>query len=539
MVVDSAGGVLPGLESGGDLSAGILGSIGFEQLAKGGEQRWQVERPITFTQKTVETSSAGRPGPQPLGPRGPGSLNSFGKHGHPEPGRNTNTTVTTVPGKELIQYEILSTSPGLTRIKKTSNVATLPTAPGQIPWLTAHGEGVIEFDTTAGVIRAANFAVKINNASNASETATVRLATSGSKATPWLASDPGDAPPGHRTERHAATHSLARTGRIGRSGSTARANSVGPACGNSKRRGAQRIAAAGTDNLFKKQDWPPVNSNARRIELALKLLKHASQQRPGSADHYVLLDKARDLAAAGGNAELAFRVIDTLTACYTTAGLRLKAEALATLAETVTTVEARRQLAWMALGLFDQAVASDQLDVARQLGRAAYTAAKKADDKALIAQTTERAKTFKTIQKNFEEFQQALTDLKKDPGNAASSTVAGKYFCLTKDDWGRGLPLLAHGGDTALAKLATEELAAPVDSHAQFELAEGWNDLAEQLHGIGRIRAQLHARVWYQRALPTLTGLARIKAEKFLASSPAGGNAPSSAPVARPAARAN
>ncbi len=287
------------------------------------------------------------------------------------------------------------------------------------------------------------------------------------------------------------------------------------------------------DDLFEKE-IAALDSNAKRVELARTMLAQAAKQRAGTADHYVLLDRARDLAMSGGDIQLTCQTIDTLSADYQVSGLKLKAGALGTLAESVTAADQHRELVAMALNLLDQAIAADELDVARTLGKVAFAAARKTEDKALIAKTSERGKAFKLLQKDFDEFQKALATLKGDEKNAPASTVAGKYYCLAKDDWTKGLPLLAQCDDPLLSKLATTELAKPTDGTVQFDLAEGWSDLAEREEGTRQIRIQLHARAWYQKAMPTLAGLARAKAEKFLASSPTSLGSTVAASASRP-----
>jgi Trypsin-like peptidase domain len=552
-IIDSLGVVQEA--GGGDLTVGLLGNIGFEMLPGPGEKHWKVRRMLTVNQ-TVVAATPGAPAggslPQ-FGPESHGSPRSFGQHHRvgprgmqrtlpnqqPQPQPQTAKTVVAIPAAEISSYEIVNTTPGLISIKKNTDMSTMPPGKGKPAWLTGQGEGVIDFDTQAGAVRSSNFTIKLTSSANETVSltlayqrlengalaslppipSTANRANSGSSSSPRGSPDRKDSrpsAPGKSAVPLAKPAPLAKPLEVP---------------GAADRSHAEKLV----DDLFK-NELAGLNSNDKRIELAQTLLKHVAGQRPGTADHYVLLDKARDLAMAGGDVGLTCSVIDTLTGFYQANGLELKAGALATLAEAVTSIDQQRVLVSMALSMLDQAIATDQIDVARQLGRVAYSAAKKTADKKLIAQTAERGKAFKAIQKDFEEFKAALATLKDDPKNAAASTLAGRYYCLAKDDWEKGLSLLAQCDDAGLAKLATQELANPSDGQARFELAEGWSDLAEQLQGTQQTRVQLHAHDLYQRALPSLTGLARIKAEKYLASSPTTVEPPSasSAPSADP-----
>ena len=532
-VVDSSGAIHE--EGGAGLTLNLLGTVGFEPLAREGERHWGAERAQTFVLKNVESTPGSPPASLPEfnprssgGPTNPlGGRSQFTPQTRQQQAPNTKTTVISISGIERARYEILNTTPRVVTIKKTTFMATLPPAPGRPPMFSAQGEGLFEFDRAAGVVRSSTFTVKLVGGGNSADTSTRTLTYQRIEGN-TLANLPTMPPP--RANTNASSGPPGPLPNFvpspdGNSGGSSDGGS--PRASNSPAANAVEVPSAAARSkaeglladLFEKE-LAALDSSAKRIALARVLLKKAGDQRSGTADHYVLLDKARDLAMIGGDLNLTWQVIDRLTDSYQVNGLTLKAGALATLAETVKTPDQQRRLASVALNLLDRAIAEDDIEGGRRLGKVAYVVAHKSGDKALIFQTAERGKAFKAIQKDFEDFQHALARLKDDPQDAAASTVAGKYYCLVKDDWSPGLPLLAQGDDPVLAKLATQELAVPADGNAQFELAEGWNDLAKNEQGIHRARVQLHARTWYQRALPTLSGLAQSKAEKSLAASP-------------------
>ena len=420
----------------------------------------------------------------------------------------------------------LGSANGIVTVKKISLVTTGPAGAGKPPYLIGAGEGSFDFDTRAGCVRSYSFAVKVvvegdpKSASTASLTyqrlegnalaslPPAPLPRSGNNSSASPGSGPRPAP----RSRGSSPPSPSEPTPHRPAPVAAKPVEVPPVAARSQ-------ATKLLNDLFKKE-LAALDSSAKRIALARTLLKQAAGQRPGTADHYVLLEKAYDLAMLGGDVGLTCQVIDQLTSSYQLDGVQLKGGALASLAETATKPNQQRKLALMALDLLDRAIAADDIEGGRKLGKIAYTVARKSDDKALIAQTAERGKAFKEIQKSFEDFQHALVTLKTDSKNATASTLAGKYYCFVKDDWKQGLPLLAQGNDAGLAATAAKELAAPTDGAALFDLAESWDDLAETEHGLRHVRLKVHARTWYQKALPSLDGLARVKAERTLAGSP-------------------
>src|SRR5262249_41622240 len=95
--------------------------------------------------------------------------------------------------------------------------------------------------------------------------------------------------------------------------------------------------------------------------------------------------------------------------------------------------------------------------------------------------------------------------LEKNPDDAEANREMGKYLCLIKGQWARGLPLLAKGDDDALKGLAQKDLAKPADSKAQIALADAWFAYGESLKS-GNTLAMARAYHWYGEALPGLEG---------------------------------
>lgn len=77
-----------------------------------------------------------------------------------------------------------------------------------------------------------------------------------------------------------------------------------------------------------------------------------------------------------------------------------------------------------------------------------------------------------------ERLARARTALEADPRSAADNAFVGRHLCFKTGDWVEGLPLLARGGDDALARAAAAELAAGADPAALIRAAKAWWDIA-------------------------------------------------------------
>jgi hypothetical protein len=77
--------------------------------------------------------------------------------------------------------------------------------------------------------------------------------------------------------------------------------------------------------------------------------------------------------------------------------------------------------------------------------------------------------------------------------------------------------MLVRGGKPPLESLAKDDLARPRSPDAQLDLADAWWDLAKDSAGLVSRQAALRASFWYQKALPKLSGLHKVKASKRIA----------------------
>jgi WD40 repeat protein len=104
--------------------------------------------------------------------------------------------------------------------------------------------------------------------------------------------------------------------------------------------------------------------------------------------------------------------------------------------------------------------------------------------------------------------------LASDPHDAEANDRLGKYLCLLKGKWERGLPHLARSDDARWKALAQRDLGDPKETKKQVELGDAWAKLAEAEKDVPKrnlLRRSLH---WYVKALPKLDGLTRVRVEK-------------------------
>jgi hypothetical protein len=169
-------------------------------------------------------------------------------------------------------------------------------------------------------------------------------------------------------------------------------------------------------------------------------------------------------------------------------------------------------LAGQALGLADAAVAADNYDEAAALLQVARAAARKVPTNAALASKVVRAERRAASLRG----EYAAAKARAEASSPEANLALGKFECFHKEDWVKGLPLLAAGGDPALAELARKDLARPAAPPDQAEVGHGWWDFAQKQADPVRAHVRRRAREWFQKALLKLPAEERGKVEEKL-----------------------
>jgi hypothetical protein len=110
----------------------------------------------------------------------------------------------------------------------------------------------------------------------------------------------------------------------------------------------------------------------------------------------------------------------------------------------------------------------------------------------------------------------AILKLLDNPEDGEANTTVGKYFCYEAQKWDIGIPLLMHGSDAELKKIAEMEMAKPDGVAQQAELGHAWYDLGKKGRAVTKEGPMARALVWYQLALPKMTGITKDTMTKRL-----------------------
>jgi hypothetical protein len=279
---------------------------------------------------------------------------------------------------------------------------------------------------------------------------------------------------------------------------------------------AQQTAKKAAGELFAER-FTQAKTTAEKTALATDMMDAAGKVQAGTADQYVLLKIALDVAAGTGDAATALQAIDRLLEQFDEPAAELIGDTLLTAARQATTSAQHKAVAEAALSIAGKLSDADQYETALRLCEAARSSAQRAKLFPLAKELTAQIEETKRQQLLSEDYRKALSVLENKPTDPAANLAAGRHLCFLKGNWERGVPMLALGSDAALKAVAIKDLRGADSADEQAAIGDAWWDLAEAKQGEERDSLRLRAGFWYRQAEPKLAeGLAALKVKQRL-----------------------
>jgi formylglycine-generating enzyme required for sulfatase activity len=238
--------------------------------------------------------------------------------------------------------------------------------------------------------------------------------------------------------------------------------------------------------------------------LAAEMIAAGLKIQPGSADQFVLLDIAREIAAGAGDAATSLSAVKELAQRFDVRALTLEADTLLTVARQARISPQRRALAEASVNVIEKLAEADEYERAIRLCEAAREAAQQSREYRLGKELSTQLPELRRAQQEFQRYRDALAVMEDAPTEPAANLAAGRYLCLIKGDWERGVAMLALGSDEQLKSVAVMELQGAETAEEQAAIGDAWWDLAETREGHESDLLRLRAGSWYRRAAPQL-----------------------------------
>jgi tetratricopeptide (TPR) repeat protein len=270
-------------------------------------------------------------------------------------------------------------------------------------------------------------------------------------------------------------------------------------------------------HIFSKE-FGAADQAEQKSKLAGMLLKQALDTKDDATARYGLFCEARDEALEAADLGRYTKIVKKTAEHYQIDALAIRAGGLRQATKrphpsssvTLTLTRLLMQLA-------EEMTADDRYDEADAMAKLAHELATRyknyprAKEAAALRRDVEQVRQF---HKAAEDAEKALAQHPDDP---AANLLLGKYYCFGRQQWERGLPMLAKGNQETLKALAVAEKTTPANATEMVALGDRWWDAA----GSGRVAdmqrfVQARAAYWYRLALPDLLGLTMIRIQQRL-----------------------
>ncbi|MBC7854349.1 MAG: LamG domain-containing protein [Pirellulaceae bacterium] len=265
------------------------------------------------------------------------------------------------------------------------------------------------------------------------------------------------------------------------------------------------------------QDIAGLTSDDSHLAFARQLLSSTREIPLSTAEWHAVMARAQNEAAAGGDVHLAFKTLDVLSNQSQTNVLAKKGEIISQASRAGTLSAAQLALlTQQTIALAGDLAASDspaEGTSAVETMQAILSKSKPQPPPVLAERLAHCKQRVSRIQELHQAGTRAMKRLAENPADEDANATAGSYLCLVREEWTKGLPYLARGGEGALQAVADKELGDTSTREAQMELADAWWSVAAEIKE-EKHAARLRAAYWYRIALPRLSGLSKAKAEK-------------------------
>lgn len=230
---------------------------------------------------------------------------------------------------------------------------------------------------------------------------------------------------------------------------------------------------------------------------------------------FVLLDAATKFAVDAGDLPLALQAVDQQAATFAVDLQDKRLDILKEIAKSGSPATAT-SVVEMLLSEADKFGNNGEFQAATALISIAQATARRVKDHAGQQAAATRLSALRESEKRAAKIAPLIERLKTNPEDREAASLLGKHRCFVEGNWVAGLPLLARGDDSSLARLACLDTAAESDTTSRLRAADAWWEIASDGNSAFADAADQRARFHYGHAIGGLQGLERARVEQRL-----------------------
>jgi hypothetical protein len=245
-----------------------------------------------------------------------------------------------------------------------------------------------------------------------------------------------------------------------------------------------------------------------------KFLREAANTKDDLAARYCLLSESSDFAVAARDCELISEAVDEMAKVFVLDVLDLKLNKLKAASKFepgVKDLEKAIELSNAFHKLIDASLEGGRYELAEKAAEETKRQAQASGSQGLLGKAQSKLEEVKAISTEAKNAKKAEQTLETNSEDGRANFVLGRFLCLARGDWEKGIPRLVKGSDPDFKKPAEAEVKFPKEYEKN---GDDWAKCAEKRKEFLRSRIKERAIWWYAKSLPDASGIVLARIEK-------------------------
>ncbi|TWT33335.1 DUF1559 family PulG-like putative transporter [Blastopirellula retiformator] len=306
------------------------------------------------------------------------------------------------------------------------------------------------------------------------------------------------------------------------------AGDLGPALGSKESLGVQKlpipdpklteIAETRIREIFS-NEFRVADSDNRQAELAKMLVDSGKKLGDDPVQQFAMYSLAYQMAQKGKAPATAKDAFDALNSQFEFDTVNQQLQLLRFASQNVARIPPQRkeEFKQLAIQIWQVSYDRNNFKAIDELFTIIETFARSQNDGAMVQRIAALRDEVTEARKVYSDIEAQFLSLERPSFNPDGNLLVGRYLCLHRNQWDKGLPFLAKSSNQNLKDAALLELEIPTTPTLQAEIGDMWWKATSGFNPLEKKRIQRRAAQWYQTAIGGLpNNIERIKTQRNL-----------------------
>ncbi len=245
-----------------------------------------------------------------------------------------------------------------------------------------------------------------------------------------------------------------------------------------------------------------------------KFLREAANTKDDLAARYCLLSDSSDFAVAARDCDLISEAVEEMAKVFVLDALGVKLNKLKAASKFepgVKDLEKAIELSNAFHKLIDASVEVARYELAERAAEETKRQAQASGSQSLLGKAQSKLEEVKAISTEAKNAKKAEQTLETNSEDGRANFVLGRFLCLARGDWEKGIARLVKGSDPDFKKAAEAEAKFPKEYEKN---GDDWAKCADKRKEFLGSRIKERAIWWYAKALPDASGIVLARIDK-------------------------